>query len=393
MRGDAGINLLLTGRVIEFIKGVTMAARKTPMYDSHVERKGRIVDFAGYRMPVTFEGIVAEHERVRTKVGLFDVSHMGEIDIEGGGAAAFTDSLVTNRVEALEEGQICYTVACNAEGGVLDDLLVYKFGSDRILLVVNAVNTDKIFEHVEAAAPSGIRVTNRTAEVGQIAVQGPLSGELMRKAGYFAPKIGLIDEMLYYHFTAFDGEGGEVIVSRTGYTGERGFEIYLPSDRALDLWNELLDAGEKLGAAPIGLGARDTLRFESSFCLYGHELEEDISPLEAGLSWLVKLKKGDFMGRDVLVAQKEKGPGRKLVGLELEGRGIGRQGYSVLRDGEPIGAVTSGTFAPTLKKSLAMALVSRSTPRDAGGITIDVRGKSIPASLVDLPFYRSRAGD
>lgn len=370
-----------------------MATRKTPIYESHVERGGRIVDFAGYRMPVTFEGIVAEHERVRTKVGLFDVSHMGEIEIGGRGAAAFADSLVTNKVETLEEGQICYTVACNEQGGVHDDLLVYKFGSERILLVVNAVNTDKMYEHVRAAAPAGITVSNRTIDIGQIAIQGPLSGDLMKATGYLAQAGAAIDGMRYYHFASFERKGGEVIVSRTGYTGERGFEVYLPAEETLGLWNELLDEGERLGAAPIGLGARDTLRFEACFCLYGHELDEETSPLEAGLHWLVKLKKGDFRGREALASQKERGPARKLVGLELEGRGIGRQGYPVLLEGERIGAITSGTFAPTLKRSLAMALVSRSTPQDAGGITIDVRGKSIPARLVDLPFYRSRAGD
>jgi len=370
-----------------------MAARKTPIYESHIERGGKIVDFAGYRMPVTFEGIVAEHERVRTKVGLFDVSHMGEIEVEGAGAAAFVDSLVTNRVEALEEGQICYTVACNEKGGVLDDLLVYKFGGERILLVVNAVNTDKIYRHVEAAAPAELTVTNRTIDLGQIAVQGPLARDLVKAADTLAPARGLVDDMKYYHFAAFDRNGGEVILSRTGYTGELGFEIYLPAGEALGLWNELLDRGGELGVAPIGLGARDTLRFEASFCLYGHELDEETTPLEAGLHWLVRLKKGDFLGRDALAAQKERGPGRKLVGLELEGRGIGRQGYPVLLEGERIGTVTSGTFAPTLKKSLAMALVSRSVPKETDGITIDVRGKSIPASLVDLPFYRSRAGD
>jgi aminomethyltransferase len=363
------------------------------MYESHVERGGRIVDFAGYRMPVTFEGIVAEHERVRTKVGLFDVSHMGEIEIEGRGATEFVDSLVTNKAEALEEGQICYTVACNEKGGVLDDLLVYKFGSDRILLVVNAVNTNKIYKHVRSAVPSGIDVSNRTAEVGQIAIQGPLSKDLVQSVEYCAPARDLVGEMRYYHFASFDRKGGEVIVSRTGYTGELGFEIYLPAGEALGLWNELLEAGERFGAAPIGLGARDTLRFEACFCLYGHELDEETTPLEAGLSWLVKLKKGDFLGRDALVAQKERGSERKLVGLELEGKSIGRQGYPVLLEGERIGTITSGTFAPTLKRSLAMALVSSSTPQRAGGITIDVRGKSIPASLVDLPFYRSRAGD
>ncbi|HER42849.1 MAG TPA: glycine cleavage system aminomethyltransferase GcvT, partial [Candidatus Eisenbacteria bacterium] len=229
--------------------------------------------------------------------------------------------------------------------------------------------------------------------VGQIAVQGPLAGDLVQAVDYCAPVKEIVAGMRYYHFAAFDRNGGEVIVSRTGYTGERGFEIYLPAGDAPGLWNELLDRGERFGAAPIGLGARDTLRFEASFCLYGHELDEETTPLEAGLQWLVKLKKGDFVGRDALAAQKERGPERKLVGLELEGRGIGRQGYPVLLDGVPIGAVTSGTFAPTLKKSLAMALVSTSAPQGADGIAIDVRGKSIPASLVDLPFYRSRAGD
>lgn len=333
-----------------------MASRKTPIYEAHVEQGGRIVDFAGYRMPVTFEGIVAEHERVRTKVGLFDVSHMGEIEIEGPGAAAFVDSVVTNRVQALEVGQICYTVVCNGRGGVLDDLLVYNFGSDRILLVVNAVNTDKIHEHIKAVAPSELRVSNRTIDVGQIAVQGPLAKDLMRSVDYCAPVMDSILEMKYYHFTTFDRGGDEVIVSRTGYTGEFGFEIYLPAGDALGLWNELLDRGEGLGVAPIGLGARDTLRFEASFCLYGHELDEETTPLEAGLSWLVKLKKGNFLGREALVEQKEKGSGRKLVGLELEGRGIGRQGYTVLLDGEPVGLITSGP-RPRSSPSLGSANV------------------------------------
>ena len=224
-------------------------------------------------------------------------------------------------------------------------------------------------------------------------MQGPLARDLLREVGYCAQVLEQIDGMKYYHFATFDRGDEEIIVSRTGYTGELGFEIYLPACDALALWNELLDKGEKLGAAPIGLGARDTLRFEASFCLYGHELDEETSPLEAGLSWLVKLKKGDFIGREVLQEQKEKGPERRLVGLELEGRGIGRQGYPVLLEGERVGSVTSGTFTPTLKRSLAMALVSSAVPEKADGIAIDVRGKPIPASLVDLPFYRSRAGD
>ncbi|MCK4351609.1 MAG: glycine cleavage system aminomethyltransferase GcvT [Candidatus Krumholzibacteria bacterium] len=370
-----------------------MAAKKTPIYDSHVEQGGRIVEFAGYLMPVSFEGIVAEHQRVRTKVGLFDVSHMGEIDIKGDGAAVFTDSLVTNRVQTLEEGQICYAVACNERGRALDDLLVYKFSDSRILLVVNAVNADKIFEHVASLAPSSIEVTDSTQGIGQIAVQGPASKKLLLGSGFCSAVHELVERMSYYHFVTFEKSGSEIIVSRTGYTGELGFEIYLPDSMALELWNELLEAGKEYGAAPIGLGARDTLRFEPSFCLYGNELNEEISPLEAGLSWLVKLKKDRFIGRDSFLMEKERGPERKLVGLELEGRNIARHGYRVMLDGAEIGAVTSGTFAPTLKKSLAMALVSRSVPKDAGGLSIDVRGRSVPASLAGLPFYRSRAGD
>jgi aminomethyltransferase len=344
-------------------------------------------------MPVSFEGIVAEHQRVRTKVGLFDVSHMGEIEIEGEGAAAFTDSLVTNRVQTLSRGQICYTVACNESGGVLDDLLVYKFSDDRILLVVNAVNVDKIYRHVESHAPESLDVTDSTLGTGQIAVQGPASKKLLSGCRFFSSVHRNIDDMSYYNFLSFEKDEGEIIVSRTGYTGEAGFEIYLPVSMALELWNELLEAGKEHGIAPIGLGARDTLRFEPCFCLYGNELDEETSPLEAGLSWLVKLKKEHFIGRDSLLDEKERGPERKLVGFEMEGRNIARHGYGVMLDGAEVGAVTSGTFAPTLKKSLALALVSSSVPKDAEGFSIDVRGKSVPASLTDLPFYKSRAGD
>jgi aminomethyltransferase len=370
-----------------------MAAAKTPIYQSHVDRGGRIVEFAGYLMPVSFEGIVAEHERVRTKVGLFDVSHMGEIEVTGRGAAAFVDTLVTNRVQSLDRGQICYTVACNERGTVLDDLLVYKFSPDRILLVVNAVNADKIHRHVVSAAPGELRVENKTRGIGQIAVQGPLSRELLMASPFCSPVREFIPDMKYYHFSTFEREGNEVIVSRTGYTGELGFEVYLSAEQAQGLWNELLEEGDRFGVAPIGLGARDTLRFEPCFCLYGHELDEETSPLEAGLSWLVKLKKEEFLGKKALVAQKESHPPRRLVGLELAGRGIARQGYSVMQGSERIGAITSGTFAPTLKKSLAMALVSYSIPDAAEDITIDLRGRSLSANLIGLPFYRSRAGD
>lgn len=384
-------------------------ALKTPIYEAHTALNGRIVEFAGFLMPVSFEGIVAEHERVRTAVGLFDVSHMGEIEITGDDARAFADYVVSNNVTKLDEGRICYTVCCNSDGHVLDDLLVYKFSDERILLVVNAVNTRKIHEHLEAVlggtvavrnpdrlseVRSGdVTVTNTSAETAQIAVQGPRARDLLLASDVCASVRDELVSLPYYRFFTYRHDGGEVLLSRTGYTGELGYELYLPASRALDVWNEFLACGEDLGVAPIGLGARDTLRFEPGFCLYGHELDEETSPLEAGLSWVVKMKKGDFIGREALAAEKKAGPPRRLIGLEMAERGIARQGYPVMVAGRRAGAVTSGTFSPTLKKSLALALVSRSSLLNDGDITVDVRGKSIRANRVDLPFYRNRAAD
>jgi len=368
-----------------------MELAKTPLYDAHVAAGGKIVPFAGFHMPVQFEGIVAEHARVRTAVGLFDVSHMGEISLAGPRAAAFADEVVTNSVAKLADGQICYTVACNERGKVLDDLLVHRVSAERILLVVNAVNVDKIYRHLLSLSPAGVDIRNRTPEIGQIAVQGPRSRELMQRAGFFAASRKRIAELPYYWFFAFERDGAEIIVSRTGYTGELGYEIYLPADLTPAVWRELLAAGANLGVGPIGLGARDTLRFEPCFCLYGHELDEETSPLEAGLSWLVKLGKGSFIGRDALLQEKEQGSPRRLVGLELLGRQIARQGFPVLRGGVPAGAVTSGTFAPTLQRSLALALVRSDGVDDAGPYTVDVRGKAAETKLVPIPFYPSRA--
>ena len=372
---------------------MNMELKKTPIYDAHVEAGGRIVPFAGYLMPVSFEGIVAEHQRVRTAVGLFDVSHMGEISIVGPGARAFTDRIVTNDVDRLERRQVCYTVACNDAGRVLDDLLVYKFSEERILLVVNAVNVEKIFKHVASLAPKGIEVRDLTAGIAQIAVQGPRSRELVARTELCGPVRAGLDDLKYYRFVSYERQGREIILSRTGYTGELGFEIYLPADQGLAAWRELMKAGADLGVGPIGLGARDTLRFESCLCLYGHELSEETSPLEAGLSWLVKLgKKDDFLGKRALAAEKKAGPKRMLAGFEVGTRQIARQGYAVMHGGSNVGAVTSGSFAPTLQRSLALALVSSAA---AGGIgwAIDVRGKAAEAKRVAIPFYKSRAAD
>ncbi|HVO76720.1 MAG TPA: glycine cleavage system aminomethyltransferase GcvT [Candidatus Bathyarchaeia archaeon] len=370
-----------------------MELKKTPLYEAHVEAGGKIVPFAGFLMPVSFEGIVAEHTRVRTAVGLFDVSHMGEISITGPAAASFTDRVVTNSVAKLAAGQICYTVACNEHGTVLDDLLVYKFSDTRIGLVVNAVNVEKIFRHLKGLGASGVEIRDFTAETGQIAIQGPRSRDLLLRTGFAKSAGDALAGLGYYRFVSFEQGGSEIVISRTGYTGELGYEIYLPAARTRAAWEELLAAGTDLGVGPIGLGARDTLRFEPCFCLYGHELDENTSPLEAGLSWLVKLSKEDFLGKAALLEEKTRGPARTLAGFELVGRQIARQGFDVLQDGTSIGKVTSGTFAPTLGRSLALALVSSSAKLEGGGFAIDVRGKAAEAKTASVPFYRSRAGD
>lgn len=384
-------------------------ALKTPIFEAHVAAGGRIVDFAGFLMPVSFEGIVAEHERVRGAVGLFDVSHMGEIEILGRDAVAFADFVVSNNVAKLVEGQVCYTVCCNDQGRVLDDLLVYKYSEERILLVVNAVNTDKICDHLiavrrgsvevgssprlESIVTGDIDINNVSAETAQIAVQGPRARDCILASGLCVSVEDRLSALPYYRFFTFRRGGASITISRTGYTGELGYEIYLPAPLAIDAWYELLKGGEAFGAAPIGLGARDTLRFEPSYCLYGHELDETVSPLEVGLSWVVKLNKGDFIGREALAAEKDAGPSRTLIGLEITGRGIARQGFPVMKGEKSVGVVTSGTFSPTLRKSLAMALVSRSIPRNGDDMFVDIRGKSIPAKNVPIPFYKSRSAD
>lgn len=367
--------------------------KKTALYPNHVESGGRMVDFAGFMMPVSYTGIVKEHNAVREKVGLFDVSHMGEIEITGDRALEFADYAVTNRVDSLDEGGVCYTVCCREDGGILDDLLVYRFSEKRILFVANAANYEKIYRHLESIAWDGVDIDNRSDDIAQIAVQGPMSLELLLKSGLFSAVGERLRGLNYYNFFAFDNRGREVILSRTGYTGEKGYEIYLHPDQVAEVWEGLLDKGRGLGAQPAGLGARDTLRFEAGYCLYGHEIDEETSPLEARLSWVVKLDKDDFLGKDSLAEEKKKKPERKLIGLELIDRGIPRQGCDVYAEGEKSGSVTSGTFAPTLKKPLAMALIRRSVPRQVREFEIDIRGERKKAKRVKLPFYPGRVKD
>ena len=349
------------------------------------------MDFAGWELPVQYSGVLDEHRAVRSAAGLFDVSHMGEITIEGPGALAAVQQLVTNDCAKLADGQVLYTVACREDGGVLDDLLVYRRSAERFLLVVNAANSDKLATWVAAHTPRGL-ARDASADFAQIALQGPASRDILAGCPLLAAARPALAGLAFYHFVEFTLEGAPVILSRTGYTGELGYELYLPPALATPVAEALLAAGRPRGLKPAGLGARDTLRFEASYCLYGHELNEMTDPFEAGLFWLVKLDKGDFIGRDALRARKDDPRARRLVGLALPGRKIARQGFDVLAGDQVVGAVTSGSFAPTLERSVAMALIAR---QHAGAtlapLMVEVRGERLTAATVKLPFYSQPA--
>ncbi len=349
-----------------------------------------MVEYAGYEMPVQYEGVLAEHAIVREKVGLFDITHMGEIYISGPGARDWISGLITNSLKKSVPGKVVYNAMCQKDGGVLDDMLVYCLEEERWLVVCNAANHDKIVGWLEANLPrAGVTMDDQTDSIAMIAVQGPVARQLVEQLDTLEGRAGDIEALDFYTAFTHEGPGGEWLVSRTGYTGEHGYELYLPYADALACWEELLAKGEKFGVAPIGLAARDTLRFEVCYCLYGHELGEDITPLEAGISWAVKMKKkGGFIGLDALLAQRETGVPRQIVCLELDGKGIARQDARVLVDGTDVGYVTSGTFSPTLKKALAMALVKKELPQ--GELVVDVRGRHIPCHTVAFPFLSAR---
>ncbi len=361
----------------------------TPLTEWHRTHGARMVPYAGYEMPVQYEGVLAEHAACREHVGLFDITHMGEIEVRGPGAEAWLDGLVTNRVAGIDPGRIVYTALCREDGGVLDDMLIYRLADETWLVVCNAANHAKVAAWFQDHRPdAGVEVEDLSDSTSLIAVQGPESQEALVRLGVLADRTDDIAALGFYTSFTHGGPGGRWIVSRTGYTGEHGYELYLPNADALAAWEELLARGADLGAVPIGLAARDTLRFEVCYCLYGHELAEDITPLEAGIGWAVKLKKDAFIGRDALKAQKAAGVPRKLICLGIEGRAIARQGAVVSWGGREVGTVTSGTFSPTLKVPLALALVAVDVGDD--DLTIDVRGKSVPCRTVAFPFLKAR---
>lgn len=358
--------------------------KHTPLYHRHVALGGRMVDFGGWALPVQFAGILQEHQAVREGAGLFDVSHMGEIAVCGGAAEAFVSRLVTNHVTGMQTGAIVYSPMCYAHGGTVDDLLVYRREED-FLLVVNAANKEKDFSWIASHAPEGVSVVDESSQTAQMALQGP------RAMGMMEAFIPGISGLKPFTFGMFELLGWECLISRTGYTGEDGVEIYVDPVGAPEIWDALLGAG----ATPCGLGARDTLRFEAAMPLYGHEMDQTVSPLTAGLGWAVKLgKPGGFIGQEALTAEKAEGQGSRRIGLQMLERGIPREGYDVLdQTGQVIGRVTSGTFAPTIRQNLAMARIHPDMPMPAAGhqVAVSVRGKALKAQRVKLPFYKREA--
>jgi len=362
--------------------------KQTPLYQAHLDLGGKMVDFGGWNMPVQYTaGVIEEHMRTRTKAGLFDVSHMGEFWVEGEDAIPFVNRLTTNDVTKLVDGQAHYSALTNENGGVVDDLLVYRFDQDKLLLVVNASTTEKDWDWITShKGDENITLTNVSADYCQIAVQGPLGKIILEKLTETD-----LDDIKYYHFTTGIVDGVDSIISRTGYTGEDGFEVYAAADKARQLWDKLLDAGyygAENGILPAGLAARNTLRLEAGMSLYGHELSDTITPLEANLGWITKLQKGPFTGSDKIAAQKEKGLERRLVGFEMTDRGIARDDFDVYIDGNKVGYVTSGSPAPFLQKNIGMAFVPLEFANVGQEIKIDVRGKQLSAVVVPTPFYK-----
>jgi aminomethyltransferase len=359
------------------------ALRPTPLNSAHRALKAKMVDFGGWDMPVQYSGLIEEHNTVRNAVGLFDVSHMGEIEIRGPEAARLTDYVTTNAVEKLAVGQAHYSGLLYDHGGFVDDILVHKVAPDHYFLCVNASNQEKDYEHIRSQNKFDAEVEFASERYAQIAIQGPRARET-------AQKLTPVDlsAIKYYWFT--DGEfcGVPARIAHTGYTGEDGFEVYIAPSEAERVWNELLGAGAAFGVKPCGLGARNTLRLEAKMALYGHEIDASISPLEADLGWIVKLGKGDFVGRDVLLKQKEAGLTRKLVGFEMRGRGIGRDGYEVWLDGARAGWVTSGSPAPTLGKNIGLCYLPAAAAAPGKSIQIMIRNQPVDAVTVETPFYK-----
>jgi aminomethyltransferase len=364
----------------------TEPLKKTSLYDCHVRAGARIVPFAGWEMPVQYAGVVPEHRAVRTAAGLFDVSHMGELEMRGQYAGQVVNYLITNDASKLVDGQALYTCACNEEGTILDDLIVYRCGSERYLIVCNASNVAKMSAVFRKAAEHHCDFEDRSERTALIALQGPKAFEVLALAGSDAAGLGALRS---FHFRDAVVANVACTVARTGYTGEDGVEMFCATDDAPALWTQLMTLGGPLGLVPVGLGARDTLRLEARLSLYGNDIDETTNPLEAGLGWVVKMEKGDFVGRAALEAVKAKGMPRKLVGFEMTGRGIARHGYPLLdTDGNVVGVCTSGSPGPTVEKNIGLGYLPSALGTIGTPFKVDCRGKAIDAVVVRTPFYK-----
>ncbi|MDD5084564.1 MAG: glycine cleavage system aminomethyltransferase GcvT [Candidatus Omnitrophica bacterium] len=359
--------------------------RFLPLHDYNKSLGAKFIEFSGWEVPAYFTSIIEEHEAVRRGAGFFDISHMGEVHVRGEKALDFLQSVVCNDVSKLKEGEVLYTPLMLASGGVVDDILIYYVKPAHYFLIVNAANIDKDFKWFLTHNSFGVEVENVSPRRGIFAIQGPKSIELIKSI--FG---GDVEKIAYYHFANRQFLGKEIVLSRTGYTGEAGFEVFFDIEMACELHEIIVEKGSSFGLKPIGFGARDTLRLDVCFPLYGHELTEDTTPLEAGLSWTVHLDKGPFLGRDVLLAQKKNGIKKTLVGFEMVGRGLARGGYAVFHNGAKAGHVTSGGFSPSLKKNIGLAYVPVEAGTVGASIDIEIRGEHVEARIVKTPFYKKR---
>jgi aminomethyltransferase len=358
--------------------------KKTKFFNVHEKLRAKIVEFAGYLMPIQYTSIIAEHKTVRNSVGVFDVSHMGEIFISGKNALDFVQYITINDSSKLIPGRVQYSAMCYNDGGIVDDLLVYKISTTEFMLVVNASNISKDFEWMLKNNTFGVEIKNLSDEYSLLAVQGPKSKEVIQK---------LCENTLdidYYHFIKTKICGYNMIVSRTGYTGELGYELYFKGDEEIaeDVWNKIFEAGKEFDIQPVGLGARDTLRLEMGFCLYGNDIDQNTNPLEAGLGWITKLNKDNFVGKNALLKVKKDGLKRKLVALLSDEKCFPRHGYDLTVSGNKVGVITSGTVSPVLDKAIALGYVDSKFTQDGSIINFSIRGKEIPAKIVKLPFVK-----
>jgi aminomethyltransferase len=359
--------------------------KRTPLFEAYQEYGGKTIDFGGWELPVQFSSIKEEHEAVRERAGLFDVSHMGEFEVKGPGSLDFLQKMMTNDVSKLVDGKAQYTAMCYENGGTVDDLLIYKRADHDYLLVVNASNIEKDYEWLQSHLFGEVELTNVSDRTAQLAIQGPLAETILQKMTTTP-----LNEIGFFSFKEdVDLNGLKALVSRTGYTGEDGFEIYCNTNDASALWKRILENGSEEGILPCGLGARDTLRFEANLALYGQELSKDITPLEAGIGFAVKLQKeADFFGKETLLKQKEEGLSRKLVGIEMIDKGIPRHGYEVFDGDNQIGFVTTGTQSPSLKKNIGLALLDQSFTNFDTVVEVQIRSKKLKAKVVSTPFYK-----